>query len=376
MERIQHLAIDVDDQRYHGYLISEGGVPGIEFSVPPEIGALVKKIEAIRDPKADLRICYEATYIGFFLQRQLAKRGYHCDVIAPSLTPRKPGEHVKTDRLDCRKLAEYYQKGLLTLIHIPDESQEKVRSFVRSREFLVAQLASLRRHILASCRRIGLDYQQNQGRQTKRSHWAMPHREWLWKQIKEMRLDELKTNLEMLLLEMERLEQRVAEYDANIRRIAEHPDYQKSVKALCCYRGLDILSAMTLICELGDIRRFDHPKRLAAYAGMSIVKYSSGGHERRFHISKTGNRFIRTTVIEACQSIGNIPPHISAQLAKRRQGAEKVWIEIADRAMARLHQKAQHLWHANKPRNKIKVACARELLCFIWESLRTVAAGA
>lgn len=376
MKRIQHLAIDVDDKRFHGYLVSEDNAPGIEFNVPPQAGALVKKIEAIRDSKVDLKICYEATYVGFSLQRQLAKRGYHCDVIAPSLTPRKPGEHVKTDRLDCRKLAEYYQKGLLTLIHIPDESQEKVRGFIRSREFLVAQLGALRRHILASCRRVGLDYRQDRGRQANVSHWTIPHRQWLWKRIKAMISDELKINLEMLLLEMERLEQRVTEYDANIRRIAEHPDYQRAVKALCCYRGLDVLSAMTLICELGDIQRFDHPKRLAAYAGMSIVEYSSGGHERRFHISKTGNRFIRTTVVEACQSIGNAPPRISSQLAKRRQGAEKAWIEIADRAMARLHQKAVHLWRANKPRNKIKVACARELLCFIWESLRAVAATA
>jgi len=91
---------------------------------------------------------------------------------------------------------------------------------------------------------------------------------------------------------MEHLEQRVNEYDSNIRRVAEQEDYQKSRESTCCYRGLDVLSAMTLVCELGDIRRFDHPKRLVAYAGCQLWKRSSGGHERKFHISKTGNRFI------------------------------------------------------------------------------------
>lgn len=375
MKKIQYLALDVDDQRFHGCLVSESESMPIEFRVPPEVGALVKKIETVRDREADLKICYEATYIGFCLQRKLAERGYCCDVIAPSLTPRKPGEHVKTDRLDSRKLAEYYQRGLLTLVHIPDESQEKVRGLIRSREFLVGQLKALRRHILANCRCAGLDYRRSDGREAKTSHWTGSHRQWLWRRVKEMTADGLKINLEALLSEMEHLEQRVNEYDSNIRRVAEQEDYQKAVKALCCYRGVDVLSAMTLVCELGDIRRFDHPKRLVAYAGMSIVETSSGGHERKFHISKTGNRFIRTTVIEACQSVGN-RPHINRPLTKRRQGAEPLWIEIADRAMARLYRRATHLWHVNKPKNKIKVACARELLGFIWESLRAVASNA
>ena len=115
---------------------------------------------AIRDCEAELKICYEATYVGFRLQRDLEKRGYHCDVIAPPLTPRKPGERVKTDRLDSRKLAEYYQRGLLTLVHIPDEAKEKVRGLIRSREFLVGQLKALKKHLMSNCRCMGLDYRR------------------------------------------------------------------------------------------------------------------------------------------------------------------------------------------------------------------------
>lgn len=160
MKKIQHLAIDVDDQQFHGSLLSGDG-QCIEFSTPPDVGTLAKKVETIRDREAELKICYEATYVGFRLQRDLAKRGYHCDVIAPSLIPRKPGERVKTDRLDSRKLAEYYQRGLLTLVHIPDEAQEKVRGLIRSREFLVCQLKALKKHILSNCWCMGLDYRRS-----------------------------------------------------------------------------------------------------------------------------------------------------------------------------------------------------------------------
>jgi transposase len=370
-KKIQYLALDVDDQHFHGCLLSDEDSQAVEFAVPASVTALVKKIEKIRDPATALKICYEATYLGFSLQRRLERCGYVCDVIAPSLIPRKPGERVKTDRLDSRKLAEYYRKGLLTRVHVPGEAQEKVRGLIRSRGFLAEQLKALKKHLLGHCRCMGLEYRQNGSEKT---YWTQDYRGWLWGQIRGMEEDAFRANLEALLLQIEHLERTVDSYEGGIAEIASGKDYQRAVHSLCCYRGIDVLSAMTLISELGDIRRFDHPKRLTSYAGMAIVEKSSGGCLRKFRISKTGNRFLRTTVIEACQGVLQAP-RISARLTRRREGAEKTWIEIADRAMSRLHRKATHLWHANKAKNKIKVACARELLGFIWESLRSVAAS-
>lgn len=367
LNKIQYLALDVDESRFHGCLIGETGSEAVEFHTLADVGELVKKVEKIRDPASELRVCYEATYLGFSLQRQLSQRGYRCEVIAPSLIPQKPGEHVKTDRRDSLKLAEYYRKGLLTVVHIPSEDDEKVRGLIRSRGFLSGQLKALKGHLIACGRRMGLDYK----RQAGGVYWSGLHRNWLWKQIKLLAEDALKFNLQRLMLQVEHLETELRVYEEEIERISQREKYQAAVKALCCYRGIDTLSALTLVSELGDIRRFDHPRRLTSYAGFGIVEQSSGGKQRRYHTSGAGNRFIRTTLVEACQSVFYVP-RISRALKRRRQEATPQWIEIADRGMARLHSKAQRLWHANKPKNKIKVACARELLSFVWESLRSV----
>lgn len=130
---------------------------------------------------------------------------------------------------------------------------------------------------------------------------------------------------------------------------------------------------MSLIVELGDVKRFDHPKRLASYAGMDLREYSSGGKEHKYSITKHGNRHIRTAVIEAAQYAWQ-PSRISKRLKQKRKGVETKLIAIADRCMSRLHSKAIRLLYKGKTKNKVKVACARELLCFLWESLNAVKA--
>ena len=130
---------------------------------------------------------------------------------------------------------------------------------------------------------------------------------------------------------------------------------------------------MGLILELGDIKRFSHPRKLTSYAGMDLREYSSGGKERKYSMSKMGNRHIRTIVVEACQGV-KLKPKLCRSLKKRREGMPVQYTEVADRCMKRLYKKSTHLLLAGKPVNKIKVACARELLGFVWESLNLAAA--
>jgi transposase len=371
MGKIQYVAVDVDDKAFHGYAIATGEKEGVPFCSKPTVGALIHKLEGIGKPDHEIKTCYEATYSGYVLQRDLAKRGYACDVIAPSLIPRAPGSRVKTDRIDAKQLAIFYQKGLLTPVHIPDEADEQARDLIRSRGFLMKQSKALKVHILSTCRRMGIGYRQETGRK-QGNYWTGIHLDWLGKRVKQMKGPLIKMNLSLLLNELSSFTQRIGLYDTEIRRIAQEEKYRRKAKALVCYRGIDTLSAMTLINEIGDIDRFCHPERLTSYAGMDLIEYSSGGKERRYSMSKMGNRHIRTTVIESCQGVLQFPV-VSKKLKQRRQGAEPQMIEIADRSMNRLHKKATHLWHEGKPKNKIKVACARELLSFVWESLRAVA---
>lgn len=144
------------------------------------------------------------------------------------------------------------------------------------------------------------------------------------------------------------------------------------IQGLESFRGIGTLTAMSVIFEIGGARRFDHPKRLLSYAGLDIREYSSGGHERKFGMSKLGNSYLRKAVASASQLAMN-PVSLSRGLKKRRVQCEQEMIVIADRCMDRLSKKSYHLRKREKPNNKIKVACAREMLGFIWEALQKVA---
>lgn len=370
MNKILYVAVDVDDQAFHGYALAGDETEGSQFVSKPSPAHLIQTLRKIQRPGYSIHLCYEAGYLGYSLYRALAKASFTCDVIAPSLIPKPPGARVKTDRIDAQRLALYYKQGLLTTVHVPDESTEALRDLLRSRHFLRRQAVRVKHHLLGLCRRVGLDYRQQTNNPTA-AHWTKTHASWLLSRLKELENPLVKLNLETLLGRLRLLEEQVQSHDETLRTLALDPKVHPHVQSLSCYRGLDVLSALTLVTELGDIRRFDHPRRLTSYAGMDLIEHSSGGKERKYSMSRMGNRHIRTTVIEACQYAFN-PPAVSQILLKRRQGAPAPWVEIADRCMQRLHTKARRLLYRGKPRNKIKAACAREMLGFIWESLNAV----
>jgi transposase len=374
MKKVKYYgAVDVDDSSFNVALINTINGELLHFKCNPNVSAMIKKIKKKNIKLKDLKLCYEATYLGFSLYREFISKGIQCEVIAPSLIPKKPGNKIKTDRLDCINLAGYYSKGMLTPVHIPDEVDEMVRDLARSRNLLVGQVKRIKTHIISLCRRMGLDYRKERGT-AKASYWTQIHIKWLEKNINQLPEDSpLKINLSSLMASYNTIDTIVSYYNNQIKLIAEKPKYKDKIKALNCFRGLDTLSSLTLAVELGDIRRFPHPQNVTSYSGLSIREYSSGGKELRFGITKQGNRTIRTVVVEACQFAPK-PPKVSRNLKERREGASPDVINIADRCMVRLNKKSTRMFFNNKHRNKIKVACAREMLCFVWEALNKVAA--
>lgn len=365
---ILFIGLDVDDKAFHGVGLSAEGVE-TEFKIKPTIGALTQKLEALKR-YGDLKICYEATYVGFSLCREIRKRGFDCEVIAPSLVPRKPGQQVKTDRIDARKLAKYFMNKDLVVVHVPDVEDENVRDLVRSRGFLKDQSKRLKLHILSLCRRMGLRYREA-GAVT--SYWRQAHFQWLENQAKTESFSKaFKFNLMKLIDQLKTLENEISFYDEEIENISKSEKYKKKVEALCCYRGIDTLTAMVCITEIVDISRFDHPRRMTSFCGMDLIEDSSGGKEKRFHMTKMGNSYLRKAIIESCQTVFQIP-RVSKRLKSQRQNIDEKFIDIADRCMKRLHKKSTRLLYGGKVKNKIKVACARELLGFMWESLRAAA---
>lgn len=368
-KEVVFVGIDVDDKMFHGFGINSVTGECHNFVSKPTAGDLIKRLEKIKEEGVEIRTCYEATYIGYTLQRALAKAGYNCEVAAPSLIPRKPGKKVKTDRIDSEALASYYLKGELTMVHVPEEREERIRDMIRGRNFLKKQSKRLKQFILSQCRRSGLNYKEEIGK--TKSYWTQSHLIWLEREINK-RGEELKYTLQSLLMHLEELNNQISGYDNEIEKISKREEYKERVSGLQCYRGIGVLTAMTIITELGDIRRFDHPRRLTSYSGLDLIEYSSGGKEARYGISKMGNRHIRTSVVEACQTANRIP-FISRKLKLSRKGAKVEYIEIADRCMRRLHKKWHRMQYAGKNNNVIKTACAREMLSFVWETLRAAA---
>lgn len=369
MRNIVFIGLDVDDKKFHGCAIHEATGEVFEFSCLPDVNYLIKKIDKLRKEDTEIKICYEATYLGFSLLRDLRKKGLFCEVIAPSLIPKLPGECVKTDRLDSQKLAQYYMKGLLTVVTEPDEETESIRDMLRSRAFVVEQGKEMKLHILSLCRRYGVSYLKETG---NKCYWTGHHRKWLEEKVKTQEQKSFGRNCQRLLLLLQHLEQQIESYEQDLKEYAELPRYSRAIRGLEGFRGIGTLTAMSVIFEIGDVRRFDHPKRLVSYAGLDIREYSSGGQERKFGISKLGNKHLRKALISASQLAIN-PVSISRGLKSRRVECEPEMIAIADRCMERLSRKSYHLKMREKPNNKIKVACAREMIGFIWEALQKVA---
>lgn len=370
--RVLYVGLDVDDKAYHGTVFNPESGEYESFAVSPTISKLKSKLKSYLKNHTQLKCCYEATYIGFSLHRELNKvKDISCEVIAPSLIPQIPGKAVKTDRIDSINLATFYAKGMLTAIYVPKKEEENIRDLLRSRVFIKDKLKETRRHLLSLCRRNNLNYRQDVNLKNA-SHWTGLHMTWLKSKAKNSKDKFFKTNLDFLLNTIEQLEDVILNYDQEIENICQSKSYKKKVEVITCFRGIGYQSAITLVLEIGDIRRFEHPSKLVSYAGLDIRERSSGGKEKKIGISRLGNKYIRTTLVESCQR-AHLIPTIGKPLKKRREMCTVSSIKIADRCMKRLHKKGSKLLYRGKPVNKIKVACAREMIGFVWESLSQAA---
>jgi transposase len=366
-----YVGIDVDDNSFHfsAFFPLTGEV--LEHKTRPTLKTLITKLEEIKTkfPNHSLKICYEATYIGYSLQRDLAKNKYDCVVIAPSSIPRVHGNQIKTDRIDATKLAQFFASGLLTIVTVPEKDTETDRDLLRSRQYILKQLVELRVHIQSLLRRNGIHYKA----ETKAvSHWSKQHLLWLERKIDELQ-GSLKSNLKLLYQQMKWLMHTMSEYAKEVDDLAKSDQYKEKVKSLVCYHGIKNVFAMVMITEIGNVKRFTHPGQLSSWIGLDIREYSSGGKHNRFGITKHGNKYLRTAFIEANQKLPK-NKFVGRDLIVRRKDIDPKLIHIADRCRERLCKKGHRLLHAGKHPNKIKVASAREMVGFVWESLNTVSA--
>ena len=306
------------------------------------------------------RACYEASGAGFVLQRTLEHDGFHCEVIAPSLIPSLPGDRRKTDRLDAVHLARMYRSGHLTTVAVPAEDQEAVRHLVRARLFRQRQITRSKHRIMGILRTTSHRFTGT------KTYWTKKHREWL-AALRRQITGPLHTVLTSELEYLEYLETSQVALDAAITELARRHPWRTSVEALCCFKGIKVLTAMTIVSEVGDIKRFRSPRQLMGYTGLVPSERSSGDRQRRGSITRAGNRYLRRVLIESAW-------HYSKRacstlvLQRRRMGQDPGVVAIAIKAQQRLQRRHYHL-SRTKHLNKATTAVARELCGFLWSAL-------
>ena len=347
MEQKLFVGLDVHKRNVSVGLAEDGRTGEVRFlgdfeNTPVAIENLMRRL-AKRDHLLDF--CYEAGPCGYGIYRQLTGAGHECSVVAPSKIAVSPGDRVKTDRRDAQRLAVLHRSGELTPVWVPDSRHEAMRDLIRARLDAVKQLTTARHQLSAFLLRHGRHYTPN------RKPWTKIHSRWLGDQSFDEPAQQIvfQDYIQTVWTAAERR-------DAMVRRIEELiPDWSlgEFVYGLRCFRGLDLVSAATLVANIGDIGRFDSPRQLMSFLGLTPSEYSSGGTIRRGAITKTGNREARRMLIEAAWSY-RYPAKVAQQKARVIETQPKCVRDIAWRAQERLCNRYRSLHARGK---KIHCRC-------------------
>ena len=358
-ENTTYVGLDVHKKSINVAVILPGSIsPDEEWQIAntlPSLKKMAKKVKRLAPGSA--LAAYEAGPCGYTPQRLLEDLGIDCQVVAPSMIPIKPGERVKTDRRDARKIAVYLRNGELTEVHPPTPEEEAVRDLTRAREDIKQDQQRARHRLTKMLDRYGIRY-------TGGNHWTIRHREWL----NRIRFGEgiAQQVFEGYLLTVEQADERLSRIEEHLEEVARSERYAEHVGWLRCLRGIDTVTAMTILAELYDFRRFRSPRQLMAFLGLTPGEHTSGSRVRRGPITKAGNSHVRKLLVEAAWNYRH-RPSVSKYMKKRRDGQPAAVIAIADRAQERLHRKYFKLKEGyKKPHNVVTVAIARELVGFIW----------
>lgn len=306
--------------------------------------------------EGEVAACYEAGVCGFELYRQLTKLGVSCDVVAPSLIPKKPGERIKTDRRDAEKLARMLRSGELTAVHVPSEEQESARDLVRARE-------DAREHRTAARHQLGKFLLRHGHRFTNGRNWTGKF--WKWVATIKMEHAPSQLALEHYIEQVKHLDARIAALEDEIAKLAASDTYRARVERLSCFRGVSTLTAMVVLTELFDLRRFQNARQLMAYLGLVTSEYSSGGKERRGGITKTGNAHVRRVLVEAAWAYRH-KPSINTRQRELLARQKPAVAALASKATMRLGKRYARLTGRGKRAQVAVTAVARELSGFIW----------
>ena len=345
----ESIAVAYVAKEHHAEVVSIGNIGTRQCDID-------KLVRQLQSKSKHLVFVYEAGPCGYWLYRYLTKKGQVCWVIAPSLIPKKPGDRVKTNRRDAIKLARLMRSGDLTPVYVPKVEDEAIRDLCRAREDTIRALKAAKFQLKAFLLRHDIRY-------TGRATWGPAHLRWLSEVVcptpaQQIVFQEYVRTVTEHTERLERLEQELTDQVQTWR-------LRSVVDALQALRGVQFVVAVTTVAELGDLTRFDNPRQLMSYLGLTPSEYSTGDRRRQGGITKAGNSHARRALIEGAWAY-RYPAKVSRHLQLRLEKVPKPIQDLSWKAQVRLCKRYRQLSARGKNANQVVVAIARELSAFMW----------
>lgn len=358
MLSVAYVGMDVHKDSTRIAILPDGATACVDERTLPTEAVPIRRHLRQWAERYELRCFYEASSCGYVLQRWLAQEGIACTVIAPSKTPRAPGDRVKTDRRDARTLAVQGRAGTLAPVRVPTCEDEALRGLVRQYGAQRQELRAARQRMQAFLLLRGQVYRAG-------AYWTVKHQHWL----KALRFPGLDAEVfEEYGAEITDRQARLRLTERRLSTLAQTPAYAVAVGWLCCFRGITPIRALVLLAETLDFRRFADAPRYMSYLGLVSSEDSSGRRRRQGAITKAGSGLARYELVEAAWSYQH-PPRVGKALQARQAGQPPAVVAIANAAQRRLHRQYWKLVHAHKPSGVAAVAVARELAGFLWAAM-------
>lgn len=365
MKRIIRIGMDVHSTNYTlcamEPILGEDDRIFANIQVTPDYKNVLLFIEDLKtklglDNEYDIVCGYEAGCLGYSLYHQLTGAGVKCVILAPTTMLTQQGVRIKTDARDAHMIAQCLSYGGYHAVYIPTEEDDSVKEYLRMRDDHKLALKKVKQQINAFCLRHGHHYAGTK--------WTIAH----WKWLKTLNVSEMyRETLDEYMATYEEQNAKIERFDARIEEIASLERYGEKVKRLSCFLGIKTHTALSLIVETGDFKRFAKGNVYAAFLGLAPGENSSAEHVNRTGITKAGNSHLRLLLIEASGGIcKGMIGHKSKDLRYRQNGNTAEVIAYADKANTRLRSKYYRLIRHGKKRNVAVAAIARELACFVW----------
>ena len=351
-----HVGLDVHKDSISVAVAEPGRTAGrLVGKVVHDVSKLLKLLTKIGTAE-QLHLVYEAGPTGFGLQRALSTKGYSCEIIAPSQVPRRAGDRIKTDGRDSIELAECSRAGQLSAIWIPDPGDEAIRDLSRAREDAVNARVQARHQLKGFLLRHDVRY-------TGKTSWCGAYYRWL--ATLNFGAGPAQTAFTEYWLAVTSADERVERLTQSLQACITNWRFAPVVAALQALRGVAEITAIGLVAEIGDLTRFEHPRKLMGYLGLVPSEHSSGARLSRGSITKTGNSHARRLLTEAAWNY-RFKARIGKEALQRQQELPEQLRTIAWKAQLRLTQRFAALSARGVQVNKVCIAVARELVGFVW----------